>query len=349
MRLKVPALYSQGWLPILWDFPKAISMTHLRYGWKELVIENKGTFITLIIEEVPRVPCARNWDKDQIHISLYKYVFLHINHNITYGQSARSRISPFIGLKPIVLTADSPSWLNNTCNPHGLCSQLWFHILDLNGSWRQDELLICLGETSREMNKKEKNKNKPRIPGSRQLMKACHFYKSFLGLSEKHTPKSPAGRVWKDQLPGSPGSQAGIPHPHQCFYIASHRQSRPRTTLLGIMAPVTRDVLYRHFTLLCRVWNSTRRLCITLEARPFHTPPSLLLPRSTWSPLAEAGDTKQRKSQQNTDSIILHRWLLTAQALGTVILPSCVSTSQTSRKFSLESQLGQVGHHFGCC
>ena len=58
------------------------------------------------------------------------------------------------------------------------------------------------------MNKKEKNKNKPRIPGSRQLMKACHFYKSFLGLSEKHTPKSPAGRVWKDQLPGSPGSQA---------------------------------------------------------------------------------------------------------------------------------------------
>jgi len=132
MRLKVPALYSQGWLPILWDFPKAISLTHLRYGWKGLVMENKGVFITLIIEEVPRVPCARNWDKDQIHISLYKYVFLHINHNITYGQSARSRISPFIGMKSIVLTADSPSWPNNTCNTHGLCSQLWFHILDLN-------------------------------------------------------------------------------------------------------------------------------------------------------------------------------------------------------------------------
>lgn len=64
------------------------------------------------------------------------------------------------------------------------------------------------------MNKKEKNKSKPRIPGSRQLMKACHFYKSFPGLSGKHTPNSPAGRVCKDQLPGRPGSQAGIPHPH---------------------------------------------------------------------------------------------------------------------------------------
>ena len=65
------------------------------------------------------------------------------------------------------------------------------------------------------MNKKEKNKSKPRIPGSRQLMKACHFYKSFPGLSGKHTPNSPAGRVCKDQLPGRPGSQAGIPHPEQ--------------------------------------------------------------------------------------------------------------------------------------
>ena len=95
---------------------------------RDLLWKTKAPLSPLLLRKFQgfHEPCARNWDKDQIHISLYKYVFLHTNHNITYGQSASSRISPVSGMKSIVLTADSPSWPNKTCNSHSLCSQLWF-------------------------------------------------------------------------------------------------------------------------------------------------------------------------------------------------------------------------------
>lgn len=185
------------------------------------------------------------------------------------------------------------------------------------------------------MNKKEKNKNKPRNPGSWHSWKHAIFTSLSRSLSGKNTPiRSPAGCVWKDQLP-----EAQVPrlasHIHtQCSCITSHRQSRPRTALLGIMAPVTRDALH-YFTLLSRVWNSTRRLCITLEARPFHTPCPPFLPRSTWSPCRGRRYKTEKVTAKHRQHYLTQMTSLTAQALGTVIPPQLRQQKPDFKKFSL--------------
>ena len=198
------------------------------------------------------------------------------------------------------------------------------------------------------MNKKEKNKNKPRIPGSRRSWKHAIFTSLSQGSLANTRPTAQQDVCGKTSC-----LEAQVPrlasHIHtQCSCITSPRRSRTRTPLLGIMAPVTRDVFHGHFTVLSRVWNPTGRLCIILEARP-STHPHPYFFHAARGPLAEAGDTKQRKSQQNTDSAISHRCHLAAQALDTVMLPRCCDRSRISRKFSLESRLGQAGHPPSCC
>lgn len=96
--------------------------------------------------------------------------------------------------------------------------------------------------------------------------------------------------------------------------------TKHRTTVLGTMAPVTADSLCRHFILLPWVWNSTT----ASASHQNHDLDWLCTPDLTSAmrhraPLAEAGDTKQRKSHQNTACPILHRLLLIAQVFGATI------------------------------
>ena len=115
-------------------------------------------------------------------------------------------------------------------------------------------------------------------------MKACHFYKSFPGLSGKHTANSPAGCVWKDQLPGSPGSQAGIPHPHPMLLHNQPQAEQNQDSSPGHNGPGDQGRVPRPFHCSFPGMESHRPPLHHTRSTSFHTPPSLLLPRSTWPP-----------------------------------------------------------------
>lgn len=152
--------------------------------------------------------------------------------------------------------------------------------------------------------KKQKQTQKPRLM---TLMEACHFYKSFPSLSGKHTPNSSAGCVWKDQLPGSPGSQAGIPRPHPVLLHNQPQAEQTQDCSPGHNGPSDQGRALQTFHSAFPGMEFHPPPLHHIRSTSFPHTPVLTSASQHMVPLAEAGDIKQRKSQQNTDSIILHR------------------------------------------
>lgn len=98
----------------------------------------------------------------------------------------------------------------------------------------------------------------------------------------------------KARPPGSPGSQLALHILEAAAQPVTGKANR--TPFLGIMAPVTRDFLCKHF------------LGVEFHPPPPHhsrtqspyTPLSSLLPHCTSCPLTEAGDTKQSHTKTQT-------------------------------------------------
>lgn len=134
-------------------------------------------------------------------------------------------------------------------------------------------------------------------------MKACHFYKSFPGLSGKHTANSLAGCVWKDQLPGSPGSQAGIPHPHPMLLHNQPQAEQTQDSSPGHNGPGDQGRALQIFHCAFPGMEFHPPPLHHTRSKSFPHAPMLTSATQHMAPLAEAGDAN-RESHSKTQTAL---------------------------------------------
>ena len=130
--------------------------------------------------------------------------------------------------------------------------------------------------------------------------------------------------MWKDQLPGSPGSQAGIPRPHPMLLHNQPQAEQTQDSSPGHNGTGDQGRVLQTFHCAFPGMEFHRPPLHHTRSTSFPHTPVLTSSTQHMAPLQRRA-TQNRESHSKTDSAILHRRRLTAQVLDTVISPAAAA------------------------